>query len=174
MLNHIMVPLDGSALSEDALYYAHQIVAPHGKLTLMTVVEIPLVMADAMYPVYHMALEQVQRTDHSELSGEKLFENANHYLHRVAERIRESDHSGLDVRIYSEIGEPAEIIIKTARAQHVDAIVMSTHGRSGFSRWLFGSVTTKVLNAAPCPVFVIPSREIQEKLKTSTSEMYIG
>ena len=33
---------------------------------------------------------------------------------------------------------------------------MSTHGRSGFSKWLFGSVTQKVLSAMPCPVIVIP------------------
>jgi nucleotide-binding universal stress UspA family protein len=37
-------------------------------------------------------------------------------------------------------------------------IVMSTHGRSGLNRWLFGSVTFKVLSGACCPVVVIPNR----------------
>ena len=38
---------------------------------------------------------------------------------------------------------------------------MSTHGRSGINRLIFGSVTMKVLSEAPCPVLVVPSREAE-------------
>jgi nucleotide-binding universal stress UspA family protein len=174
MLNHVMVPLDGSGLSEDALTYARQIVDPKGKLTLLTAVELPIVMPDSLYPVYSMSFERLQGDEGGYYSPEKLLASARLYLSRVTNRVLETESTDLNIVSHAEIGEPADIIIKNARNQQVDAIVMSTHGRSGFSRWLFGSVTTKVLNAAPCPVFVIPSREMQAKIKTSTSEMYIG
>ena len=56
-----------------------------------------------------------------------------------------------------QFGDPASVIVDTAGQLHVDAIVMSTHGRSGISRWIFGSVTNKVLGMAECPVLVVPS-----------------
>lgn len=174
MLNHVMVPLDGSALSEDALRYARQIVSPSGRITLVTAIELPIVMPDTLYPIYNLSYEYVHVEEATAYHPEQLISNANLYLRKVADRLLENEHNGLDVITHGEVGEPAEVIIKTARAMNVDAIVMSTHGRSGISRWLFGSVTTKVLNAAPCPVLVIPSREIQEQIKTSTSEIYIG
>jgi nucleotide-binding universal stress UspA family protein len=174
MLNHVMVPLDGSALSEDALHYARQIVSPSGRITLVTAIELPIVMPDTLYPIYNLSFDHTHVEDTTAYHPEKLINNANLYLRRIADRLLENEANGLDVIAHGEIGEPAEVIIKIARTMNVDAIVMSTHGRSGFTRWLFGSVTTKVLNAAPCPVLVIPSREIQAKIKTSTSEMYIG
>ena len=62
------------------------------------------------------------------------------------------------VGVEVHVGEPANVIVETAERLKVDAIVMSTHGRSGLSRWLFGSVTNKVLSANVCPVYVIPSK----------------
>jgi nucleotide-binding universal stress UspA family protein len=174
MLAHVLVPLDGSALSEEALSYARQIVDPHGKLTLVTAVELPVVMPDTLYPVYSLSFERM----HGDTPGtgfytpEHLLSNARTYLEHVVDRLH--DVTDIQINIQAEISEPAELIIKKARELRVDAITMSTHGHSGFTRWLFGSVTTKVLNAAPCPVFVIPSNELLEKAKTSTSEMYIG
>jgi nucleotide-binding universal stress UspA family protein len=49
-----------------------------------------------------------------------------------------------------------ETIVDYARAQGADLLVMGTHGRSGFNRLLLGSVTEKVLRAAPCPVLTVP------------------
>ena len=48
-----------------------------------------------------------------------------------------------------------DAITDYARAEHIDLIVMSTHGRGGISRWVYGSVAEKVLQAAPCPVLLI-------------------
>ena len=63
--------------------------------------------------------------------------------------------SGLALRTKVKDGDAAGVIIDTAVAENVDLIVMSTHGRSGLSRWVLGSVTEKVLRQAPCPVLVI-------------------
>jgi nucleotide-binding universal stress UspA family protein len=47
-------------------------------------------------------------------------------------------------------------ILERARAWPADLLVMGTHGRGGFERWVLGSVTEKVLRKAPCPVLTVP------------------
>jgi len=56
-------------------------------------------------------------------------------------------------------GDPAQEIVKTARDQNVDLIVMSTHSHGPFYRFLLGSVTAKVLHESPCPVWTGAHRE---------------
>ena len=58
-------------------------------------------------------------------------------------------------RVRLESGKPYETIIKLAADEHYDAIVMGTHGRSGLSHLLIGSVAEKVVRTAPCPVMTI-------------------
>ena len=59
------------------------------------------------------------------------------------------------VKIVIKFGDPSTQIIELAEADSINAIVMSTHGRTGLSRWLLGSVTQKIVSVAPCPVFII-------------------
>ena len=82
-------------------------------------------------------------------------QRAKDYLSHVADRFARPN---LTVKKVVQIGHPPDTIVDTAQRLGVKAIVMSTHGRTGLSRWLYGSVTWKVLAAAPCPVLVIPSR----------------
>jgi nucleotide-binding universal stress UspA family protein len=102
--------------------------------------------------------EQVE----SEISGQyeglarQMRVQAESYLRQVAERLR---GTGARIDILVQVGKAADVIVENAADLNVDAIVMATHGRSGISRWLLGSVTQKVLSAAPCPVYVIPSRK---------------
>ena len=56
-------------------------------------------------------------------------------------------------------GGIAETILDYAENNKVDLIIMSTHGRSGPSRWAFGSVAEKVVRHAPCPVLVVRARD---------------
>jgi nucleotide-binding universal stress UspA family protein len=56
-------------------------------------------------------------------------------------------------------GPAAEQIIALADREKVDLIVICTHGRSGLSRWVYGSVAAKVLQDAPCPVFLVKAVE---------------
>ncbi|HEX6213116.1 MAG TPA: universal stress protein [Methylomirabilota bacterium] len=55
-----------------------------------------------------------------------------------------------------EAGDPAETIVDQAVALHADLLVLGTHGRSGFKRFLLGSITEKVLPGSPCPVLTVP------------------
>jgi universal stress protein A len=53
------------------------------------------------------------------------------------------------------MGIPADVIVRTARTRRADLIVMGTHGRSGFSRFLLGSVASRVVATSPCPVLTV-------------------
>ena len=88
------------------------------------------------------------------------WENANHYLSRIA-----AQFENLELKVNKQIaeGNPAERIIETARKLNIDAIAMSTHGRTGFSRLMMGSVAQKVIAEVNCPVFLVPQRALERK-----------
>ncbi len=74
------------------------------------------------------------------------------YLDQIGEGLRSK---GATVKIRAMVGSPAEEIIKAADEINAGIIAMSTHGRSGLSRWAFGSVTDKILRGASVPVLVV-------------------
>lgn len=162
MLAHVLVPLDGSALAEMALDHAKRIVEPNGKITLVTVVQAPEFPVYDFYPSPSPSVKTYETALHDALP------RAKEYLERVARDLEEEMH--LQVAIEVEAGDAASVIVELALRLHVDSIVMSTHGRSGFSRWIFGSVTQKVLGVTPCPVFVVPGRREQDR-KSKTQEI---
>lgn len=162
MLNHILIPLDGSELAERALAYAEQIASPGAEITLLTAVDPPEYLTYSMYGNQTIPSGMITPrpgVDYQAIADEML-KDARDYIDRVANRLQKA---GYRVHRKIEMGAPAEAILKAAEAAGVDAIVMSTHGRSGLSRWLLGSVTQKVLSAAPCPVFVTPPGERDKK-----------
>jgi nucleotide-binding universal stress UspA family protein len=59
------------------------------------------------------------------------------------------------LRVTVAVGEPAEEILRVAREEWIDLIVMGTHGRTGVRHLLFGSVAEEVTRQAPCPVFTV-------------------
>jgi nucleotide-binding universal stress UspA family protein len=59
----------------------------------------------------------------------------------------------LDVQLFASVGDPAAEIVKYAAAKKADLIMMPTHGRGVFRRFILGSVTTKVLHDTACPVW---------------------
>ncbi|MEO8391797.1 MAG: universal stress protein [Chloroflexota bacterium] len=160
MLDHILIPLDGSLLAEEALAPAKQILHPQGKVILVSVVE--------TLTHWEFGIAPEVMLGQSEDMTQQLMPRARGYLEQVAEDLRAE---GFHVDTLILYGDAATIIVETASARKVDAIAMSTHGRSGFGRWLFGSVTNKVLSAAPCPVFVIPSKHPRPQLEELTREV---
>jgi nucleotide-binding universal stress UspA family protein len=75
----------------------------------------------------------------------------------VAEKVADAG-VGLKVRQMVDAGQPFGAIVDCAEKEGVDLIVMSSHGRSGLSRMLIGSVTDKILRGGPCPVLVVPAK----------------
>ena len=81
---------------------------------------------------------------------------------RLLDVLSEEDRTVLHaVPVVRTSDAPAEEIVKYAQAEHMDLIVMGTHGRPGFSHLLMGSVAEKVVRTAPCPVLTVrhPERE---------------
>lgn len=74
---------------------------------------------------------------------------------RLDQVATELDAPGLAVEILVERGVPAEAICGAAERTHADLIVIGTHGRSGLSRWLLGSVAERVLRTAKVPVLTV-------------------
>ncbi|MFW5708705.1 MAG: universal stress protein [Chloroflexota bacterium] len=148
MLKHILVPLDGSEVSERALEFARQVVGRDGRITLLTVVDLPEYPTAMFYPAgiasYDVNVEKMQ---------DQLVPQADAYLQKTADTLRAA---GYHVDLTTVIGEPASSIVEQADEYNVDAIVMSTHGRSGLSRWLFGSVANKVLSGTRRPILIVP------------------
>jgi nucleotide-binding universal stress UspA family protein len=111
----------------------------------------------------------VASEDDAALEAER--NEATYYLVQIAEELREK---GFRARIRVETGDPAHAIVQVANELDVDVIIMSSHGRTGIGRWLFGSVMSQVLNMTVRPVLVVPCREGRQQFEHETSEAHYG
>ena len=143
MFNHILIPLDGSPLAEQALDYIPHVLRPSGKVTLL--------MANPA------ALAEPPSDDGSEPAGD-----APAYLEHIAQGLK---LKGFDTQVEMRDGDPVDLIVNLAITLGVDIIVMGSHTRSGLERVLFGSVSAKVLENAPCPVLFVPDR-VRQSVQT--------
>lgn len=153
MLDHVLVPLDESELSESALNFLPRLIGSGSRVTLLTVIVPPDLSLSSLYAIPSQPDPALLETE--EGMARQLRVQAEAYLRKKLEHLSKL---GAQVEAVVQVGQPAETIVEYAADLGVDAIVMATHGRSGISRWLLGSVTQKVLSVASCPVFVIPSR----------------
>lgn len=145
MLQRILVPLDGSDLAEQALPYA---------TTLAQKLDAELILFRALqaYQVVPLPEFGVVPYEYEEIL-EQAEAQARAYLTEVQDGLREM---GVATRVaLMRSHSVAEAIVDFAKQEEVDLIVKTTHGRSGLSRWVFGSVAIRVLEQAPCPVFLI-------------------
>jgi nucleotide-binding universal stress UspA family protein len=142
VLKKVLVPLDGSELSEAILSYVTPLAQTLGwNLTLFWQVDLPppaLPVHGALVPLSYAAGEG--RSDMVE------------YLERVKADI---EAKGIPAEVQVWFGNRAESIVQYAEGEHFDLIAMSTHGRSGFGRWLRGSITDYVLTHAAVPVLSV-------------------
>lgn len=149
---HILVPLDGSPLSESALPFAVGLARAMGShTTLLQVVQTPPLLivpstGDALIP----AGDIEAMTEQARASARERLGAIAVTLGRIGIRAR--------VRI-AEGQEVAEEILRQSRALHVDLIVLATHGRGGFRRLLLGSVADKVARGANVPVLAVRQKE---------------
>lgn len=136
MYKKILVPLDGSQLSQRAL-------PPALALSEQSGAELLLVRVPAADTLSIAVREAKQR---------ELAQDALAYLETICQS---NVQPQLNLRAQVLEGDVASAIVDTARAEQVDLIVMSTHGYSGLTRWVLGSVTEKVLRRASCPVLAV-------------------
>jgi nucleotide-binding universal stress UspA family protein len=163
MLKKVLVPLDGSPLAHMALDFATHVVDANCEIILFTAIQKPEIPIYAVTPM--IAIEE------NYTGIDAIRKDAQRYLEGTAQTLRDQ---GFHPTVRIEVGEPARSIVHTADTLDVDVIVMSTHGRSGISRWLFGSVTGRVLSMTACPVLVVPSHELQQKFEREVAEINFG
>ncbi len=165
MLQKILVPLDGSELAEATIPYVMELSRRCKPLevVLLQVVRLP---QGRSAPVYKR-----QDTEFPELMPDSAadLETARHPIYRdqeiesaraeveaalipMAQKLRGED---ISVRMAVAFGRPAQEIVAFAEREEIDLIAMSTHGRSGLSRWILGSVADKVLRGTHLPVLLV-------------------
>jgi nucleotide-binding universal stress UspA family protein len=83
---------------------------------------------------------------------EDLINEAKEYLRVRSEAV---GRSGVPITTSVRVGSPAGAILEHVETYGIDLIVMATHGRTGLKRWVYGSVTAKVLRSASCSLLVI-------------------
>ena len=143
MFQKILVPLDGSARAERALPVATQLArARNATLSLLRVVPDLLDVGGYMIPAVATDTGAAEREE---------FE-ARDYLSAVAKRpmLR-----GVQVEQIVGFGVPAQVILDTIKSSAIDGIVIGSHGRTGLSRWVMGSIAQAVVRHATAPVLLL-------------------
>jgi nucleotide-binding universal stress UspA family protein len=135
MFKKVLAPTDFSELSAHGVRYACQLAKEMGaELIFFNVV----------------VLDESNAVDKREME-----QHRKRLREFVAEKVADAC-VGLKTRQLVEPGQPFGSIVDCAEKERADLIVMSSHGRSGLSRMLIGSVTDKILRGSPCPVLVVP------------------
>jgi nucleotide-binding universal stress UspA family protein len=159
MYSHVLVPLDGSEAAERVLPHAQSIASAFGaRLTLLrasVAVETLVAQTSGSGP----GLGDVSAPIDPEPVLEAEREEAEDYLDALVGRLRAAN---LEVEVDRPEGQAQDVIVERARELGVDLIAMTTHGRSGLGRLVFGSVADAVLRHAPCPVLLVRVRPSDE------------
>jgi nucleotide-binding universal stress UspA family protein len=77
----------------------------------------------------------------------------------LAELVKGKVPDSIEVVTYIKMGKAAEVIITFAKEKEIDLIIMATHGRSGLSHLLLGSVAENVIRHSPVPTLIIPNKK---------------
>jgi nucleotide-binding universal stress UspA family protein len=153
MYQNIMVPLDGSQLAECVLPNVKSFIqgCRVHTVTLVRVVESAQprfagAPSAGVHTDYEKVLEYVRRNEEER----KL--SAAAYLEEIGKRLK-SD--GVQFRMDVLAGEVADTLVDYAEARPIDLILIATHGRSGVSRWVRGSIADRILRASRVPVLMV-------------------
>ena len=143
----ILLPLDGSPFGEAALQLTKTIASAVGsKIILLFIVE----------TVQH--IHTIGGPDHfaySEQQIELMKKAALKYMEGAKEQFGDRP-----VQIIVRTGDPAHEIIKVSKEENVSLVAMSSHGKSGMTRWMLGSISEKVLHAGKTPILLVrPKKE---------------
>jgi nucleotide-binding universal stress UspA family protein len=148
MYKKILVPLDGSKLAECVFPHVEELAkgCDTERVILVSVTE---------HVQGYRAFEDPSRPLGQQLAPEavgKKEKQAQKYLDRIAKAM---EAKGIKVDTEVLLGNPAEEIVIYTKHPGCDIIVMSSHGRSGPSRWAHGSVADRVLRASCVPVLMV-------------------
>ncbi|MBI5877663.1 MAG: universal stress protein [Chloroflexi bacterium] len=141
MYSKILVPLDGSELSEAVLAHVRTIARCMNAEVLL--VRVPVVLPYDYNIIDPELISSLEANAKSEIQA---------YLEKQVALLQAE---GINARMFVGEGLVADTLLQLADSERCDLICMSTHGRSGFARLLMGSVADKVVHGAKIPVLLI-------------------
>jgi nucleotide-binding universal stress UspA family protein len=150
MYEKILVPLDGSQYSQCSLDYVRELASgckAHEVIVLRVVEPLRIDETQLLIEINEDVIPKLEA---------KKKEDAKEYVANIAKRLREE---GLPAKEEVIFGKPDEEIINYAEKNRFDLIMMSTHGRSGTSKWAFGSVADRVAHYSKVPVMFASASE---------------
>ena len=147
MYKRVVVPLDGSELAEGILPIASQIAGP---------LDLEVVLLRVLQPITPIIDETARSIVVDDLESRRA--RAREYLVSMGVELTAR---GLRVQSQVRVGDPAAEVVAAAHEVDADLIAMTTHGRSGLGRLLFGSVAEAVLRRSEVPVLLIRLTEKQ-------------
>lgn len=153
MYQKIMVPLDGSELAECVLPHVEGFIT---QCQVQTIVFVRVLEAvtPAVAGEYAINVEEMENREAARKAA------AEEYLTETVGRMAPGDTALEKVVL---VGRAADKLAEYAEANDVDLILMATHGRSGVSRWVRGSVADRILRAASVPVLMIRAPGVTAK-----------
>jgi nucleotide-binding universal stress UspA family protein len=143
----ILVPLDGSSFSEASIPYVKELAKGTGsEIILLWVSEPPVLPADRS-PAIKPSWEEYRDILMTEVQRQ-----AEKYLEEIKANLVKS---GIKVRSQAILGKSVKSILQVAQKEDINLIAMTTHGRTGVSRWVYGSVASRIVEESPQPVMLI-------------------
>ena len=149
MFQKILLPLDGSKVGEAALPAVEELVS---KVCPQSNVEVVLIQVLTSLTHYVVAGETSVQILYTEEELNQIKKQVTDYLEKLGAGLKAR---GATISLKVSVGNAADEIIKAANELGVDLIAISTHGRSGLSRWALGSVTERVIRSGERPVLVV-------------------
>ena len=158
MFKRLLVPLDGSRFGSRALAYASEVAHHFGaEVVLIQVVKpaTPVATTTGMTP-------GIASPSTAELAVQAALEedkrNSAHAKRYLSRKVRGLKSRDIKASYQVIVGDPAQSIMEYSKKEHVDLVVMTTHGKSGLKRAVMGSVADAVIRESGKPVLVIRPR----------------
>lgn len=144
MYKKIMVPLDGSELAECVLPHVETFIRE------FKISDVTLIRVEPPEPIYHLEFPMPTHIVAERESAVKTL--AKDYLNQVVERLKDD---GKVFHVEVIVGRVAESLIDYADQNGIDLILIATHGHSGVTRWVRGSIADRILRSSNIPVLMV-------------------
>jgi len=153
MYKNIMVPLDGSKLAECVLPHVEAFIAGYKVKTVVFVRVIeptPARYSELSSTTDQHSYENLQKN--IDMIDEERRASAARYINDVIGRMK---NDGAEIKGEVLIGQVADQLVDYVDANKINLVLIATHGRSGISRWVRGSIADKVLRSSRAPVLMV-------------------
>ncbi len=173
MATTVLLPLDGSPFSRQAFRAVGRLFSPErAQITLLYVAEAPEGVRDRTWTPLVSEVwpgmrpggwREEANADHPIYATQVWDSTKADLIEALDDDVRALSDAGFAVRLVIRFGDPAQEIADLIEEDDIDAVVMATHGRSGLSRAIMGSVAERVLRMVHVPVVMIRGREVSNQ-----------